>query len=290
MLAEPETVASHRSTALALVPTRHALLLDCLSPLLQRLVTGTHVLAAVRRVDAGRLILALPHGIAAVARAEDVSRAAAKIALASTGAPADGSDSDADSDAGAEAGAGAGGKSSATGLQTVFTAGQYVSCVVLNNAAASGGSVFNRLMAGGDPSAKSKRGKVSVSLAPDLVNDGVTLQHIAAPGSLVWGAVSSKEDHGFVVDLGITGVHSFVPFKNVAGGASSTHLRAGVSGFFTVSSVKAAANSVVLSFDASAASKESAAGPAAAAAKLHSLTSLKPGMLVNASVKKVWGL
>ena len=198
------------------------------------------------------------------------------------------SSSDDDSDGDAPAGAGRASHDAATGLPSLFTVGQYVSCVVLNNASASD-NVFTRLMAGGDPAGKQKkRGKVAVSLSPDLVNDGVTLAHVSTAGSVLWGAVASREDHGFVVDVGIAGVHAFLPFKNVAtggnGASASGALRTGMATYFTVSSVKVAANSMVLSYSA----VDSGSVVPAGASKLHALTSLKPGMLVNTTVKKVW--
>ena len=75
------------------------------------------------------------------------------------GADAASESSESDSD-GEDASAGAPARPAATGLPSLFAVGQYVSCVVLNNSAASTGSVFSRLVAGGDGAAASKKGKV----------------------------------------------------------------------------------------------------------------------------------
>ncbi len=61
----------------------------------QRLPTGTHVLAAIRSVDKNKLVLALPHGVTAVARAVDINRIAARVA--ELDAPAASSSSGSDS-------------------------------------------------------------------------------------------------------------------------------------------------------------------------------------------------
>lgn len=194
----------------------------------------------------------------AVARAADVNPVAASLAV---GIPLPG-DSDADDDDDDDTPAGGVG-TEAQGLRGLFVPGQYVSCVVLRASEESGAA---------------KKSAVPVSLNPVVVNDGMSMSHLTRDNSVVWGYVQSKEDHGFVVELGIAGVHAFLPFKTVAGGPAA--LSPGFTGFFHIVSVKKGASSVVLGYDP--ARKEHTTSQAGDL----SLTSIKPGMRVNVVVKK----
>jgi hypothetical protein len=88
-------------------------------------------------------------------------------------------------------------------------------------------------------------------------------------------------------------VNAFLPYKNVttlSGEPATAHhhhhiLRPGQAVFFTVASWKQTASALVLAYDARPCA-EHAAAPATAG-KLHNITSLKPGMVVNGSVGKV---
>lgn len=207
------------------------------------------------------MYLYLPHGLTAVAKVVDVNAAAA---AAAHGEPQPSRDSDSEDGTSDDESV----DDAPLGLVSLFVPGQYVSCVVLRGHE--------------DVESKpdSKKPPVQVSLQPSVVNTGVELAHLSHKDkSMVWGAVVSKEDHGFVVDLGIPSVHAFLPFRNAVGGPSS--LRPGSCAFFTVATQKKGASSVVLSHNPSEQSK-----PVKAAGALG-LVALKPGMLVNGTVKKV---
>lgn len=228
----------------------------------QKLPAGLATLAVVRKVDRSHLYLYLPHGLTAVAKVVDVNATAAASAHAAPQQARDSDSEDGSSDDDSTDGV-------QSGLVSLFVPGQYVSCVVL------------RGHEDVEPKSESKKPLVQVSLQPSVVNTGVELAHLSTKDkSLVWGAVVSKEDHGFVVDLGIPSVHAFLPFRNAVGGPSSLH--PGSCAFFTVTTQKKGASSVVLSHNPSEQSK-----PAKAAGALG-LVALKPGMLVNATVKKVY--
>jgi rRNA biogenesis protein RRP5 len=223
----------------------------------QRVPAGLATLAVVKKVDASHVYLNLPYGLTAVSKSADVNPAAALLASGHVAESA--SDSDSDSELPTE--------TTLRGMQKLFSAGQYVSCVVLRNESEGKGK------AGGQKSI------LHVSLHPAVVNSELTFDHLSKKNPTVWGAITSKEDHGFVVDVGVAGVHAFLPFSNVVGGPSS--LLPGSCGFFSVSAQKKGASSVVLAYD------PSQAGKVTKSDGVLSLASLKPGMLVDATVKKV---
>lgn len=215
---------------------------------------GLCSLAVVRKADRGSVSLYLPHGLAAVAKAADVNPGAAM--LASGKAPDSESSEESDTESPTP--------SKVIGVAKLFSPGQYVACVVLR-AMDTGEGATDKVL--------------HVSLVPSVVNSGLGFEHLTKDLSTVWGAVVSKEDHGFVVDLGIPGVAAFLPFKSVVGGPSS--LFPGSCAFFRVAVVKKSASSVSLSYDPST-SPHLMSQPGAL-----SITSVKPGMLVKGSVKKV---
>jgi rRNA biogenesis protein RRP5 len=219
---------------------------------------GLATLAAVKKVDTSHVYLNLPYGLTAVARSSDVNPVAALLAAGQ--APESSSDSDSDAELAAEP--------ALHGLQKLFTVGQYVSCVVLRNESE-----------GKEKGASKHKAVLPVSLHPAVVNSELTFDHLSKKNPTVWGAVTSKEDHGFVVDVGVPGVHAFLPFSNVVGGPSS--LFPGSCGFFSVTAQKKGASSVVLGYDPSQAGKVTKPDGAL------SLACLKPGMLVDGTVKKV---
>lgn len=87
-------------------------------------------------------------------------------------------------------------------LNDFFFIGQWVQCVIIGmQYGASGGAAA---------SGKDKhRRKIFLSLKPFIVNAGVGAIDIAT-GSLITGAVQSVEDHGYIVNLGMSGMHGFL--------------------------------------------------------------------------------
>lgn len=67
-----------------------------------------------------------------------------------------------------------------------------------------------------DSVSRTERGshKVLLSLNPSDINREKS-ERILEENVVLVGAVKSKEDHGFSVDLGIEGVTAFLPFKRV---------------------------------------------------------------------------
>ncbi|KAG0367667.1 rRNA biogenesis protein rrp5 [Mortierella sp. AD032] len=87
-------------------------------------------------------------------------------------------------------------------LAEQYFVGQWVQCVIIGlQYGASGGAAAS----GTDK----QRRKIQLSLKPFIVNAGVKPIDIAV-GTFVSGAVKSVEDHGYIVNLGINGLHGFL--------------------------------------------------------------------------------
>ncbi|KAF9438080.1 rRNA biogenesis protein rrp5 [Entomortierella beljakovae] len=87
-------------------------------------------------------------------------------------------------------------------LKDYFFIGQWVQCVIIGlQSSASGGTAAS----GTDK----HRRKIFLSLKPFIANAGVRANDIAA-GTLVSGAIKSVEDHGYIVSLGMNGIHGFI--------------------------------------------------------------------------------
>ncbi|KAI8601950.1 hypothetical protein EDD21DRAFT_91525 [Dissophora ornata] len=87
-------------------------------------------------------------------------------------------------------------------LNDLFFIGQWVQCVIIGlQRGASGGTAAS----GSDK----HRRKVLLSLKPFIVNAGVKPIDVAT-GTLISGAIQSVEDHGYIVSLGMHGLHGFL--------------------------------------------------------------------------------
>ena len=62
--------------------------------------------------------------------------------------------------------------------------------------------------------ADNQKKSLILSMRSSLVNRGLAMKHLS-PGFPISGCISSKEDHGYVVSGGISGVSFFLPFKSV---------------------------------------------------------------------------
>ena len=55
---------------------------------------------------------------------------------------------------------------------------------------------------------------LALSMRGSLLHKGLSMQHLVE-GFPVSGCVSSKEDHGYIISGGISGVNFFLPYKAV---------------------------------------------------------------------------
>ncbi|CAI5732479.1 unnamed protein product [Hyaloperonospora brassicae] len=142
-------------------------------------------------------------------------------------------------------------------LSAVFQAGQFVPCVVLGTSKAN------------------KHKQIQLSLRTSLIHAELS------PSSLVKGAslhatVSSVEDHGAIVNVGIRGVHAFVPSKELA-----TPLVKGQHVLVSVISMNTHTNTATVTIDRNQVVKAVTRGDS------FTLKQLVPGMLLNVRVEDV---
>ncbi|XP_041640703.1 protein RRP5 homolog [Cheilinus undulatus] len=129
----------------------------------------------------------------------------------------------------------------------------------------------------------SKGGSLSIQLSvnPKEVNKALTSSSLKA-GMVLSGCVDSVEDHGYIVDIGISGTKAFLPKKPAKDTQSTNELKVGQYLTSQVEEVKNEGRVVHLSVsppNISQACAESKQG--------WNLTNLLPGLLVKATIKKV---
>ncbi|XP_054974742.1 protein RRP5 homolog isoform X2 [Sorex araneus] len=122
---------------------------------------------------------------------------------------------------------------------------------------------------------------VKLSLNPKKVNDVLSADALK-PGMLLTGTVSSLEDHGYLVDIGIAGARAFLPLKKVQEKSKGAKLQVGQYLNCTIEEVKGSGGVVRLSVG-------HAEGSAALATEEQNwtLNNLLPGLVVRAQVQKV---
>lgn len=106
------------------------------------------------------------------------------------------------------------------------------------------------------------------------------MQHLM-PGFPMLGCVASKEDHGYLISTGMSGVIFFLPFKAVPEVLGGRDIPVGRPIDCVVESVNESARSVTLRAHVKAVSEATARG------SQLSFLALRAGMLVNAIVEKV---
>lgn len=109
-------------------------------------------------------------------------------------------------------------------LSELFHPGQYVRAVVAN-VHPPGTTDLAGLMRSRDEVVKASR-RVELSLVPEEVNAGVRKSDLK-DGYTMSAAVQSIEDHGYILDLGISGVSGFLSFKDAHKEGSDEKLRVG---------------------------------------------------------------
>ncbi|XP_076001559.1 protein RRP5 homolog isoform X2 [Genypterus blacodes] len=149
-------------------------------------------------------------------------------------------------------------------LPQIFYPGMTFRCVVAKLDVAKGGSL-----------------SIQLSINPKLVNKALTSSSLKA-GMVLSGCVESIEDHGYLVDIGIDGTKAFLPKTAVKDKQNNPEeLKMGQYVTFQVEQIKNDGRVVRLSVSPSAITQ--------ACAESHgwNLTNLLPGLMVNATIKKV---
>jgi len=164
-------------------------------------------------------------------------------------------------------------------LFDIFHPGQYVRAVV--TAVHSPGSTdaigIDRTR---DETVKASR-RVELSLSPDKVNDGVQKTDLR-PGFTLSAAIESKEDHGYVVDLGIPDVSGFLTFKDAKNGPFDRHSTLHIGHIIDVSVLKMSGNGRTCTINV-----DYGTFTASSLSEITNVTSLLPGTLVQSLITAV---
>ncbi|XP_034095029.1 protein RRP5 homolog [Gymnodraco acuticeps] len=146
-------------------------------------------------------------------------------------------------------------------LQDIFSPGMLFRCVIAKLDLAKGGAL-----------------SIQLSINPKLVNKALTSNSLKA-GMVLSGCVDSVEDHGYIVDIGLSGTKAFLPREAVKD-KHPEELKVGQNVTCGVDEVKNDGRIIRLSLSTpTQACAESEQG--------WNLTNLLPGLLVKATIKKV---
>ena len=253
--------------------------------LLQRARVGTVVLCRVKRVTATRAVLSLPHGLTAYCGVGDVNAVLRQACEASMDVEPNDADADDDADLNAAS-------SSRRGVFSVLHPGQFVIGTITRVGdeslfkERSAASALSQSLSASRERKGIKTGdhRLTVSLQPELANQGVSLEQLRT-GSLVSGYVRSVEDHGFVVETGVAGVTAFLPFANTDGtagqvGSQLSRALPGSPVMCVVTAVNRVTHVLTLSSNAAAVAAAVSDEPT------HTIYTLKPGMRVTATIDR----
>jgi rRNA biogenesis protein RRP5 len=166
----------------------------------QRLVKGSLVLGQITEIHPLQIVLALPNSLSGHVPITSISgvmseRIAAEAeALADDASEADGID-----------------------LKDVFEVGQYLRAYVSSTTEESTSGTLTK-----------PKKRIELSLRPEHTNTGLTSQDIVA-NTVVMASVSSVEDHGFVMDLGLSDANArgFLPRKEVPSDLPESRMQPG---------------------------------------------------------------
>lgn len=165
----------------------------------ERLVKGSLVLGQVTEIRPLQIILALPNSISGHVSITSIS----DVLSRRVAAEAEALDEDDD-------------ETDSVDLKEMFEIGQFVRAYVMSTTEESTGTLT-----------KPKR-HIELSLRPEQTNTGLASNEIVE-NTVVMASVSSVEDHGFVMDLGLSNADTrgFLPRKEVPSGLPDTRMQPG---------------------------------------------------------------
>ncbi|KAI0971798.1 hypothetical protein F4678DRAFT_431980 [Xylaria arbuscula] len=165
----------------------------------QRLVKGSLVLGQVIEIRPLQIVLALPNSLSGYVPITSVSN----VLSERVAAEADALDEDDN-------------ETNDISLDDIFEVGQYLRAYVTSTAEESTGALT-----------KPKR-HIELSLRPEQTNTGLS-SHEIVENTVIMASVSSAEDHGFVMDLGLSDTNSrgFLPRKEVPKDFPETRMQPG---------------------------------------------------------------
>ncbi|KAI0195118.1 hypothetical protein EV127DRAFT_508663 [Xylaria flabelliformis] len=165
----------------------------------QRLVKGSLVLGQITEIRPLQLILALPNNLSGDVPITSISDILSERVAAEAEA-LDEDDNETDS----------------VDLKDIFEVGQYLRAYVTSTTEDSTGTLT-----------KPKK-HIELSLRPEHANTGLSSEGIVE-NAVVMASVSSAEDHGFIMDLGLSdsNTRGFLPRKEVSSDLAETHMQPG---------------------------------------------------------------
>ncbi|KAL6310100.1 U3 snoRNP-associated protein Rrp5 [Sparassis latifolia] len=164
-------------------------------------------------------------------------------------------------------------------LFEIFHPGQYVRAVV-SAVHAAGSTDSSGLGRARDGVQKASR-RVELSLVPKKVNAGVVKADLRA-GFTMSAAIKSAEDHGYILDLGLSDVTGFLSFKDAKKGAFEHPRKLRVGQLLDVSVTKMSGNGRTCSV-----SVDPQTFASTSTSEITNVTSVLPGMLVQSLVTAV---
>uniref|UniRef100_A0A8B9F187 Protein RRP5 homolog n=1 Tax=Amazona collaria TaxID=241587 RepID=A0A8B9F187_9PSIT len=129
------------------------------------------------------------------------------------------------------------------------------------------------------------RRSIKLSIDPKKVNKGLNASALAS-GMLLSGFVSSVEDHGYLIDIGVSGTNAFLPRQKaqnyIKTAKRGSDLKIGQNLNCVIVEIKNEGRVVLLSID-----RSEVASSLATERQNWSLSNLLPGLVVKARVQKV---
>ncbi|KAF2964648.1 hypothetical protein GQX73_g8919 [Xylaria multiplex] len=165
----------------------------------QRLVKGSLVLGQVTEIRPLQVVLALPNSLSGHVPITSISDLLSeRVAVEAEALDEDETDTD------------------TIDLNDIFEVGQYLRTYVTSTMEESSGTLTK------------PRKHIELSLRPEQTNTGL-VSHEIVENTVVMASVSSAEDHGFVMDLGLsdTTTRGFLPRKEVPSNISETRMQPG---------------------------------------------------------------
>lgn len=166
----------------------------------QRLVKGSLVLGQISSISSLELVVALPNNLTGHVPITAISDTLTQRLQAHA-------DEDGDDDMDEE-------NEDDVDLASIFEIGQYVRAYVMST-----------LEESSEKQGKAKK-RIELSLQPQLANSEMPEQDVVTSCTLM-ASVISVEDHGFVMDIGVTGLKAFLPKKQVERDTPEERLRPG---------------------------------------------------------------
>ncbi|KAJ7655010.1 hypothetical protein DFH06DRAFT_1201338 [Mycena polygramma] len=164
-------------------------------------------------------------------------------------------------------------------LSDIFRPGQYIRAAV-TTVHAPGSTDMSGIGKSRDEVVRASR-RVELSLVPERVNAGVHKSDLKT-GFTLSAAVQSVEDHGYILDLGISGISGFLSFKDAKRGPFEAKTKLPVGRLIDVTVASVSSNGRTCNVDADVTTFRGSC-----LSEVTNATSILPGTLVQALITAV---